>query len=364
MSLPILTTADDVRLIVGYLKTKPTGATVAEAKAVVDKALLDGRKLAAYISWGVVQREGERLKLAARGWDLARKTKNEHVVFREILDSIAPYRSALEWAHHQNFEELTNVDVAAQWHEHHSEILGTDNENSIKDQAVCFLRLAEAAGLGGFTIGRRGGATRLTINRSALQEHVEAGPSSPPWVEPVVEEPPDDEHGAAGDQDPAAAAASSAVERRTPPLAVAPQVPIELRVFISHGKSMELVEQVETMLGLADIKSEVAVKEETPAIPVPDKVFTAMKKCHAAIIVVAVEEARKDVNGEYAINENVLIEIGAAFVLYDKRVVLLWDRRLPVPSNLQGLYRCEFEGSDLNWGAGMKLMKAIKGFKQ
>jgi hypothetical protein len=59
----------------------------------------------------------------------------------------------------------------------------------------------------------------------------------------------------------------------------------------------------------------------------------------------------------------VLIEIGAAFVLYDKRVVLLWDRRIQVPSNLQGLYRCEFEGNDLNWGAGMKLMKAIKGFR-
>lgn len=113
---------------------------------------------------------------------------------------------------------------------------------------------------------------------------------------------------------------------------------------------MELVEQVETMLGLADIKSEVAVKEEAAAIPVPDKVFNAMKKCHAAIIVVAVEEARKDVSGNYTINENVLIEIGAAFVLYDRRVVLLWDRRLPVPSNLQGLYRCEFEGDDLNWG--------------
>lgn len=117
------------------------------------------------------------------------------------------------------------------------------------------------------------------------------------------------------------------------------------------------------MLGLADIPSEVAVKEETAAIPVPDKVFNAMKRCSAAIIVVSVDEGHKDAKGHYTINENVLIEIGAAFVLYDKRVVLLWDRRLNVPSNLQGLYRCEFEGDELNWGAGMKLMKALKGFK-
>ncbi len=59
-----------------------------------------------------------------------------------------------------------------------------------------------------------------------------------------------------------------------------------------------------------------------------------------------------------------LIEIGAAFVLYERRVVLVWDKRIPVPSNLQGLYRCEFEGDELTWRAGMRLMKAIQQFKQ
>ena len=106
------------------------------------------------------------------------------------------------------------------------------------------------------------------------------------------------------------------------------------------------------MLGLADIQSEIAVKEETTAIPVPDKVLNAMRRCGAAIIIVSVDEGYKDGKGNYTINENVLIEIGAAFVLYDKRVVLLWDKRLTVPSNLQGLYRCEFEGDDLSWGRG------------
>ena len=114
---------------------------------------------------------------------------------------------------------------------------------------------------------------------------------------------------------------------------------------------------------IADIESEVATKEEASAIPIPEKVFGAMRRCQAGIIIVSVDEKRKDTDGKYTINENVLIEIGAAFVLYEKRVVLLWDKRLVVPSNLQGLYRCEFEGSELTWTAGMKLMKAIRGFK-
>jgi hypothetical protein len=360
MSLPILTTADDVLSLVTYLKTKPTGALIADAKAVIDKSLLDPRKVTAYVVWGVVTKEGDRLKLSPRGWDMARKSRPQTEIFREILDSIPPYRSALEWAHHQAFDQVSNVDVAAQWHEHHSEHLGTDNENSIKDQAVCFLRVAEAAGLGSFTLGRKGQSTRLALNKEELEKYIEAGPSSPPWVDPIME-------AAAEIDEEQAVTKTSGIKLPSNESALGGQTNEtsgSLKVFISHGKNMELVEQVETMLGLADVTSEIAVKEESAAIPVPDKIFSAMKRCQAAIIVVAVEEAKKDGSGQYTINENVLIEIGAAFVLYDKRVVLLWDRRLTVPSNLQGLYRCEFEGDDLNWGAGMKLMKAIKGFKQ
>ena len=43
MTLPIRTTVDDVVDVCNYLKTKPTGATLKEAKAVLDKKRLDGR---------------------------------------------------------------------------------------------------------------------------------------------------------------------------------------------------------------------------------------------------------------------------------------------------------------------------------
>jgi hypothetical protein len=350
-----LTTSDDVKGIAGYLRNKPTGATLA-AKAALGAPALDGRKLSAYQAWQIVQKDGERLKLTAQGWELARKSKPEQIIFREVIDSVPAYRSALEWAFHQRMDSVTNVDVAAHWHEHHGDAVGTDNENTIKDQAVCFFRLCEGAQLGEMVVGRRGQPTRFTFSREELSKYIEAGPSEPPWVEPPVVS-----IEAALAETPAE---PNAVIEVSPAKRTDAERPSDdLRVFISHGKNVELVEQVETMLGLADIASEVAVKEETAAIPVPDKVFNAMKRCSAAIIVVSVDEGHKDATGNYTINENVLIEIGAAFVLYDKRVVLLWDRRLQVPSNLQGLYRCEFEGNDLNWGAGMKLMKAIKGFR-
>jgi len=39
---PILTTIDDARNLVAYLKNKPTGATVSEIKAAVGPGVVDG----------------------------------------------------------------------------------------------------------------------------------------------------------------------------------------------------------------------------------------------------------------------------------------------------------------------------------
>jgi Predicted nucleotide-binding protein containing TIR-like domain len=358
MALPVLTTGSDVDSIVGYLKTKPTGASLEEAKAVLKRQVLDGRKLNAYQAWGFVARENGSIKLTTRGWELARKPEAEAEIFRMVIDDVRPYRSALEWMYHQGMDTATNIDVAAHWHEHHSDALGTTNEGTIKDNAVCFFHLVEKAGIGKLTIGRHGHATRIDLHRDALAGVIESGPASPPWdpqADPIA-----DANQATTDD-----STLEAEDATKPPLLdPAPEAPEDLRVFIAHGPNMEIVEQVETMLEVAGIDGEIAEAEETVAIPVPEKVFTAMRRCNAAIICVTVDEAAKDDAGNYTLNYNVLIEIGTAFVLYDRQVVLVWDKRLPVPSNLQGLYRCEFEGNELSWNAGMKLMKAIRGFKR
>jgi len=76
---------------------------------------------------------------------------------------------------------------------------------------------------------------------------------------------------------------------------------------------MGIVEQVKDILDLYDIDFEIAVEEETAAIPVPTKIMAAMRRCQAGIVVVTADEQNKGADG-YTINMNVLIEIGAAFV--------------------------------------------------
>ncbi len=134
-------------------------------------------------------------------------------------------------------------------------------------------------------------------------------------------------------------------------------------IFVGHSKGTQVLEQVKQLLELADLRAEVAIEQETAAIPIPDKVFDAMSRSDAAIICVTADPEQEDENG-YHVNPNVLIEIGAAYVRHEKRLVLLWDRRVEVPSNLQGLYRCEFESDELSWNAGTKLQKALIAIKK
>lgn len=369
--LPIKTTTDDVVQIVDYLRNKPAGATLTEAKAVVGSTPLDARKVKAYIAWDIVKEDGDKLRLDDRGWDLARRPQDASAAYRSVIDSIRPYRAAIEWAHHQKLPQVTVNDVAAFWVEHYAKELGTKNESTAKAAVTCFFNVADAAGLGQYVLGRKSNPTRLELDAEATRIFVESGPSVPPWEEEELLEEQEGDNVDANEPeqplDPDDETVQRSTEEESPPAepqAQAQEAPQALRVFIAHGKNMDIVEQVETILGLADIESEYAEAEESPAIPVPEKVTGAMRRCTAGIICVSVDEGFTDPDGNYKINENVLIEIGAAFVLYEQRVVLLWDRRLEVPSNLQGLYRCEFEGDELNWAAGMKLMKAIRSFKK
>jgi len=119
------------------------------------------------------------------------------------------------------------------------------------------------------------------------------------------------------------------------------------------------VEQVKGILHLCDFEVELAVERETCAIAVPEKIDAAMKRCQGAVIIVTPDFPRKG-GTDLPINHNVLIEIGMAYQLYRKRMVLLWDKRLRVPSDLQGLYRFEVNGDDFPPEEWIRLGAAIK----
>lgn len=169
--------------------------------------------------------------------------------------------------------------------------------------------------------------------------------------EPDVPEPNAEENGA-GPVD-------RIVEPATPPAAQ------NRKVFISHGKNRKIVDQVKELLAFGDFEPVVSVEKETASKPVPDKVMDDMRECGAGIINVGTEKKLIDQQGEehVILNQNVLIEIGAAMALYEGRFILLVEKGVEVPSNLQGLYQVRYEGQELGGDATIKLLKAFNDFK-
>lgn len=137
------------------------------------------------------------------------------------------------------------------------------------------------------------------------------------------------------------------------------------RVFITHGKNKEIVAQLKELLTFGKFEPIVSVERETVSKPVTDKVMDDMRLCYAAIIHVGKEMKVMDTEGQEHIilNSNVLIEIGAAMALYGRRFILLVEKGVTLPSNLQGLYEVRYEGDRLDYEATMRLLKAFNDFK-
>ena len=148
-----------------------------------------------------------------------------------------------------------------------------------------------------------------------------------------------------------------------PPTPPPPQA--NLKVFFSHSKNKKILEQVKRVITSGGFTPIIAEEKETTAIAIADKVIGAMKECGSAIINFSVDE-QSESDGAYELNDNVLIEIGAALMRYHKRIILLVDKRFSatLPSNLHGLYRCEYEGDTLSFDTAMKLQEALNEFKK
>lgn len=165
---------------------------------------------------------------------------------------------------------------------------------------------------------------------------------------------------------PSVAAEKADAIQTSAPIITASTRPFDKKVFVSHGRNKSMVENLKELLKFGSFEPVVSVERESTAIPVPEKVFNDMRDCCAGIIHIEEERTLLDKNGaeQKVLNENVLIEIGAAIALYRDKIILLCHKGVSLPSNLQGLYRCEYEGDKLDYDATMKLLKTFNSFKE
>jgi predicted nucleotide-binding protein len=138
------------------------------------------------------------------------------------------------------------------------------------------------------------------------------------------------------------------------------------KVFITHGKNKAFIDPIKKLLTFGELEAVVADERQTVSQPVPEKVMEDMRSCGAAIIHVEDEKRLmdKEVKEHVVLNENVLIEIGAAMALYGRRFILVVKEGVQLPSNLQGLYEVRYEGATLDGNATIKLLEAINDMKK
>lgn len=342
-TLPLLATANDLRELIRYLKKHPDGVTIVEALGEVKKRILDPRKISAYEAWGVVDRQGDWLKLSELGWEFSRKLAAEAALFRSILDRVEHYRSVLELAQSQQLKLITQEDIARFWRAHYSDVLDLHQPKTVESNVVCFLHLCQAAELGSLTVGKRGQPARMRIDAEELEEFINARWDA--WMtEPMIRP----------ELRPLPSNASNLLTWAAG----------RLRVCLSARSAQPNSAQLQALLELVGIESELLEREANATLTMSESAFETMRRSDAGLFVVTPEDCQLDEQGSWLLKPEVQAEISAAYLFYNRRVLLLWNERVPVPSDWQQLTRCTFVGDELTWETGLQLTKALLAFKR
>lgn len=346
MALPIRTTVEDIQKVCSYLEKKPTGATLKEAKAVLDSKTLDGRKLSALKYWSLIE-DQERLKLTQKGREAVRDHgSNQIAVLAGVIKDIAPYRAIIERAAHSEQKSLSTTDVAAHWHDHFKDQV-SENDRILNDQAVCFFQVASGGGLGNLIIGRRGSPTRFEFERTALLEFID-------------NKTPDKSSGTHAIK---STSAQDALPGTASTTSSATTTELGQGIFIAHGKNKKPVEQLKKILDQFQIPYKVAIDEPNLGRPIGEKVRGTMQQCNCAILIFTADEEFQDKDGNtiWRPSENVVFELGASGYLYGSRVVILKEDSVEFPTNFKDIGYISFTKDQLG-AKSMEVLKELIGF--
>jgi Predicted nucleotide-binding protein containing TIR-like domain len=140
------------------------------------------------------------------------------------------------------------------------------------------------------------------------------------------------------------------------------------KLFLAHGKNMKPLEELKKILDGFGIQYVVAVDEPHAGRPISAKVAQLMNDCTAGIFVFTKDELffRKQKSGEleevWRPSENVIYELGAAGILWEKKIIILREDGVNFPSDFSDLGYITFKEGDISAKA-MEIMKELITFK-
>lgn len=149
------------------------------------------------------------------------------------------------------------------------------------------------------------------------------------------------------------------IEHQSPPERAKP-----VQVFVAHGRSTKPLEQLKRILNEWQVPFVVAVDEAHAGRPISEKVADLMKACSAGIFIFSADEQFTDDEGTtiFRPSQNVVYELGAAGLLYGRKIVVFRESTVTFPSDFSDLGWITFEKDALDAKA-MDLLRELIALK-
>ena len=158
----------------------------------------------------------------------------------------------------------------------------------------------------------------------------------------------------------------AAREQEAHSLEVAAQLPKQ--IFVAHGKNKKPLEQLERiLLKFKTVKYKVATEEPNRGLPVSGKVAELMKECTSGIFIFTADEETTDAKGNtvWRPSDNVVYELGAASVLYGRKIVIFKEEDVAFASDFSDIGYIPFEKDKLDAKTADLMLELINlGFMQ
>jgi len=125
------------------------------------------------------------------------------------------------------------------------------------------------------------------------------------------------------------------------------------QLFVAHGKNHKPLEDLKKILDEFKIPYKVAIDEPNKGRPISGKVAELMNECSAGIFIFTKDEQffQQDKNGEHneiwRPSENVVYELGAANILWDRKIIILREDGVNFPSDFSDLGYITFSDGEI-----------------
>jgi hypothetical protein len=178
---PTKTTARDLEVVASFLKGQLGWTTLDTLRKRLSTKHTGSRKIEAMRYLGLLERDGENVKLSDAGRAFADGGDAERAkVMGDRLRAIPLYHETIQWLHYTFAkDDASKTDVGNYWHDKLPDESGGVTGDSLGDAVVFFLRMADVAGLGQFIAAGRSRDTHLRVDREAL-ETLATGAAPPP----------------------------------------------------------------------------------------------------------------------------------------------------------------------------------------